>query len=123
MISKLVERINDAEDIIDYGQATQDLIDHLIAHGKKKEAETIAGIAKIRKNRFSSRETIDEMNKKKSQIINYCRFFLNDEKYDRDMILSVLYWNDQISGTDIYNRSAYNSRQTMQNSTYLCVQV
>ena len=35
----------------------------------------------------------------------------------------VLYWNDQISGTDIYNRSAYNSRQTMQNSTYLCVQV
>ena len=34
-----------------------------------------------------------------------------------------LYWNDQISGTDIYNRSAYNSRQTMLNSTYLCVQV
>ena len=33
------------------------------------------------------------------------------------------YWNDQISGKDIYNRSAYNSRQTMHNSTYLCVQV
>ena len=23
---------------------------------------------------------------------------------------AILYWNDQISGTDIYNRSAYNSR-------------
>ena len=35
----------------------------------------------------------------------------------------MLYWNDQISRIDIYNRSAYNSRQAMQNSTYLLVQV
>ena len=47
-----------------------------------------------------------------------------DETYYSVMLKdAVLYWNDQISGTDIYNRSAYNSKQTMQNYTYLCIQV
>ena len=37
-----------------------------------------------------------------------------------DANFTYLYWNDQISS---YNRSAYYSRQTMLNSTYLCVRV
>ena len=52
-------------------------------------------------------------------------FYLTSSKVQAKGFIrtSLLYWNDQISGTDIYNRSAYNCRQTMQNSTYLCVQV
>ena len=51
--------------------------------------------------------------------------FEADRKFDKiatyfcavPKLKNEIYWNDQISGTDIYNRSAYNSGQTMQNST------
>ena len=107
MLKEYADKIKESESVDEYEKAVKDLVEYLKQIGQSEDALKLETLSKVRKNRFSSRETREELYAVKTSVADYCKGMMIGEN-DVEMILKLLN-NFPLFCRNLYKTSIHKS--------------